>query len=99
MCRSKKVINSVCVSMIYLSFVLIPLTNHRCCNTCEDVREAYRRKGWAFNLPDGIVQCEREGWTEKIRSQKDEGCRVKGYVEVSKVIMLGHTITLMSLFH
>lgn len=22
-----------------------------CCNTCEDVREAYRRKGWAFNNP------------------------------------------------
>ena len=58
---------------------------HRCCNTCEDVREAYRRKGWAFNLPDGIVQCEKEGWTEKLRSQKDEGCRVTGYIEVSKV--------------
>ena len=33
-----------------------------CCNTCEAVREAYRKKGWAFNNADGIVQCEREGW-------------------------------------
>ena len=49
------------------------------------MREAYRRKGWAFNLPDGIVQCEKEGWTEKLRSQKDEGCRVNGYIEISKV--------------
>jgi len=77
----------LCESLIS-SNLLKPLTNHRCCNTCEDVREAYRRKGWAFNLPDGITQCEREGWTEKLRSQKDEGCRVKGYVEVSKVRML-----------
>lgn len=52
------------------------------------MREAYRRKGWAFNLPDGIVQCEKEGWTEKLRSQKDEGCRVNGYIEVSKVKVL-----------
>lgn len=52
------------------------------------MREAYRRKGWAFNLPDGIVQCEKEGWTAKLRSQKDEGCRVQGYIEVSKVDIL-----------
>jgi len=84
----------LCESLIsrLVSNLLMPLTNnHRCCNTCEDVREAYRRKGWAFNLPDGITQCEREGWTEKLRSQKDEGCRVKGYVEVSKVSMLGNS--------
>ena len=28
----------------------------KCCNTCEDVREAYRRKGWAFSSPDSIAQ-------------------------------------------
>ena len=28
-----------------------------CCNTCEDVREAYRRKGWAFNNPKVGVVC------------------------------------------
>ncbi|XP_035659537.1 endoplasmic reticulum-Golgi intermediate compartment protein 3-like [Branchiostoma floridae] len=57
----------------------------KCCNTCEDVREAYRRKGWAFNNPDTIEQCKREGWSEKLKQQKNEGCQVYGYLEVNKV--------------
>ncbi|XP_071966269.1 endoplasmic reticulum-Golgi intermediate compartment protein 3-like isoform X1 [Antedon mediterranea] len=57
----------------------------KCCNNCDDVREAYRRKGWAFNKPKGIVQCEREGWSDKMTAQKDEGCNVFGYLEVNKV--------------
>ena len=59
----------------------------RCCNSCEDVREAYRLKGWAFNNPEGIEQCSREGWSEKIKNQNKEGCRVFGYLEVNKVGM------------
>ena len=28
-----------------------------CCNTCEDVKNAYRKKGWSFdNLGQGIAQ-------------------------------------------
>lgn len=27
-----------------------------CCNNCEEVREAYRRKGWALTNPDLIDQ-------------------------------------------
>lgn len=27
-----------------------------CCNSCEDVREAYRKKGWAISNPDLIDQ-------------------------------------------
>ncbi|XP_071105582.1 endoplasmic reticulum-Golgi intermediate compartment protein 3-like [Haliotis cracherodii] len=57
----------------------------KCCNNCEDVREAYRKKGWAFNNPSGIEQCKREGWSEKMSAQKNEGCRVFGYLEVNKV--------------
>ncbi|KAL5493242.1 hypothetical protein EMCRGX_G014389 [Ephydatia muelleri] len=56
-----------------------------CCNTCEDVREAYRRKGWAFNNPKGIEQCTKEGWTDKMMEQMNEGCKVYGFLEVSKV--------------
>ena len=56
-----------------------------CCNTCEQVREAYRQKGWAFNNPQGIEQCTREGWTDKLKEQVNEGCRAHGYLEVSKV--------------
>ena len=56
-----------------------------CCNTCEEVREAYRKKGWAFSNPHGIAQCIREGWTDKLKEQVNEGCRAHGYLEVSKV--------------
>lgn len=27
-----------------------------CCNNCDEVREAYRKKGWALSNPDGIDQ-------------------------------------------
>jgi hypothetical protein len=27
-----------------------------CCNTCEDVRQAYLNRGWSFNNPDAIDQ-------------------------------------------
>ena len=49
------------------------------------MREAYRRKGWAFSNPTGIEQCTREGWTDKLKEQVNEGCRAHGYLEVSKV--------------
>eukprot|EP00047_Mylnosiga_fluctuans_P011784 m.22809 g.22809 ORF g.22809 m.22809 type:complete len:437 (-) comp3803_c0_seq1:132-1442(-) len=56
-----------------------------CCNTCEEVREAYRRRGWAMNSADGVIQCEREGWTQKMKEQSEEGCIVYGYLLVNKV--------------
>ncbi|XP_077315149.1 endoplasmic reticulum-Golgi intermediate compartment protein 3 [Lithobates pipiens] len=57
----------------------------RCCNTCDDVREAYRRKGWAFKTPDSIEQCKREGFSQKMQEQKNEGCELYGFLEVNKV--------------
>lgn len=57
----------------------------KCCNTCEEVREAYRRKGWAFRNSDNIEQCKREGWGDKLNAQKGEGCNIFGYMEVNKV--------------
>lgn len=56
-----------------------------CCNTCEQVREAYREKGWAFSDPSSIEQCVREGWTNQIKEQMNEGCHVYGLIDVSKV--------------
>lgn len=29
-----------------------------CCNNCEEVREAYRKKGWALSNPDLIDQVD-----------------------------------------
>ncbi|KAL8179273.1 UNVERIFIED_CONTAM: Endoplasmic reticulum-Golgi intermediate compartment protein 3 [Gekko kuhli] len=57
----------------------------KCCNTCDDVREAYRRRGWAFKNPDTIEQCKREGFSQKMQEQKNEGCKVYGFLEVNKV--------------
>jgi len=56
-----------------------------CCNTCNEVREAYRTKGWSFNDPDGIEQCKREGFSQDLKRMGTEGCRMFGYFEVSKV--------------
>ncbi|KAG0146743.1 hypothetical protein CROQUDRAFT_656907 [Cronartium quercuum f. sp. fusiforme G11] len=57
-----------------------------CCNTCEEVRESYVRRGWSFSDPDGIEQCVQEHWSEKIKEQSKEGCNVNGHVKVNKVI-------------
>jgi hypothetical protein len=57
----------------------------KCCNTCEEVREAYRIKGWAFSQLGRIEQCVNEGFEEKLKSQVNEGCRIYGYLLVNKV--------------
>lgn len=59
--------------------------DHQCCNNCEQVREAYRKKGWAFNNAEGITQCEREGWSDTLKAQADEGCSMHGFLLVNKV--------------
>ncbi|CAF95749.1 unnamed protein product [Tetraodon nigroviridis] len=60
----------------------------KCCNSCDDVREAYRRRGWAFKNADTIEQCKREGFTQKMQEQKNEGCQVYGVLEVNKVSLI-----------
>jgi len=57
----------------------------KCCNTCAEVQSAYQAKGWAFTDGEGIAQCEREGWTNKIKEQEEEGCNMYGFLEVNKV--------------
>lgn len=43
------------MSMLSLSLVLMQSDEH-CCNSCEEVREAYRKKGWAMTNMDLIDQ-------------------------------------------
>ncbi|OAV98407.1 hypothetical protein PTTG_05555 [Puccinia triticina 1-1 BBBD Race 1] len=57
-----------------------------CCNSCEEVRESYVRRGWSFNNPDGIEQCVQEHWSERIKEQSKEGCNINGILKVNKVI-------------
>lgn len=56
-----------------------------CCNTCDEVRAAYRRRGWALAGVEHIEQCKHDAYMDSIREQKGEGCRVWGHVEVNKV--------------
>lgn len=58
---------------------------HPCCNTCAEVKEAYRRKGWALSESLKVKQCVAEGYISNIDKQKQEGCRVHGFVSVNRV--------------
>ncbi len=57
-----------------------------CCNTCEEVREAYASVSWAFGRGENVEQCEREGYADRLDSQRKEGCRIEGALRVNKVI-------------
>lgn len=58
-----------------------------CCNTCNDVKEAYEKRGWLLTDLDGVEQCAREGVKTLASAEYDptEGCNVKGYIEVLKL--------------
>ena len=57
-----------------------------CCDTCESVREVYRRRGWQFNMR-GVAQCEKEGFYGDVSAQMaaGEGCNLYGFLEVPLV--------------
>jgi endoplasmic reticulum-Golgi intermediate compartment protein 3 len=57
-----------------------------CCNTCDEVREAYAAQSWAFGRGDNVEQCEREHYGERLDAQREEGCRIEGGLRVNKVI-------------
>ncbi|KAI9885206.1 MAG: putative PHD type zinc finger protein with BAH domain-containing protein [Watsoniomyces obsoletus] len=57
-----------------------------CCNTCDEVREAYATVSWAFGHGDNVEQCEREGYGKRLDAQRREGCRLEGGIRVNKVV-------------
>eukprot|EP00878_Enallax_costatus_P011895 GHUV01012419.1.p1 GENE.GHUV01012419.1~~GHUV01012419.1.p1 ORF type:complete len:384 (+),score=81.13 GHUV01012419.1:266-1417(+) len=57
----------------------------KCCNTCEDVRQAYTAKGWVLNNVNSIEQCKDDGYLQSINEQQGEGCHVWGHLSVNKV--------------
>ncbi|CCE64496.1 hypothetical protein TPHA_0H02930 [Tetrapisispora phaffii CBS 4417] len=61
------------------------ITDKVCCNSCEDVRQAYSEAGWAFFDGKNIEQCEREGYVKTINERLSEGCRVKGEALLNKI--------------
>lgn len=67
-----------------------------CCNTCNDVKEAYEKRGWLLTDLDGVEQCAREGVKSLAPAEYDptEGCNVKGYIEVLKLSGKFHLVRL-----
>ncbi|KAF5837666.1 endoplasmic reticulum vesicle transporter-domain-containing protein [Dunaliella salina] len=57
----------------------------QCCNTCDEVREAYRKKGWGLVMAGFVEQCKDDHYLETIEQQKGEGCRMFGHLQVNKV--------------
>ncbi|GMH32727.1 hypothetical protein BSKO_00561 [Bryopsis sp. KO-2023] len=57
----------------------------QCCNTCDDVRSAYKKKGWGFSRPAMIEQCLTEDHEQEVRVQAGEGCRMWGSLKVNRV--------------
>lgn len=58
----------------------------RCCNTCEEVRAAYRERKWAFpENPENISQCKDEKYSEKIKEAFTQGCQIYGTLIVNRV--------------
>jgi len=57
-----------------------------CCQSCEDVRQAYVGRGWSFGDPDTIEQCVQEGWSTMLKEQSSEGCNTAGRLRVNKVV-------------
>ncbi|CAH0404761.1 unnamed protein product [Chilo suppressalis] len=57
----------------------------QCCNTCEDVKEAYRLRRWALPNLATIEQCKDDESIEKTNLALKEGCQIFGYMEVNRV--------------
>ncbi|VDK52753.1 unnamed protein product [Anisakis simplex] len=54
-----------------------------CCNTCEEVKEAYSIRGWQIDI-ESVEQCKSDDWVKTLNDFKGEGCRVYGKVQVAK---------------
>ncbi|KAF2482579.1 endoplasmic reticulum vesicle transporter-domain-containing protein [Neohortaea acidophila] len=57
-----------------------------CCQTCQEVRDAYASISWSFGRGNGVEQCEREHYGEHLDEQRAEGCRIEGSIRVNKVV-------------
>eukprot|EP00993_Chasmostoma_nieuportense_P001084 NODE_1996_length_1312_cov_30.202532_g1899_i0.p1 GENE.NODE_1996_length_1312_cov_30.202532_g1899_i0~~NODE_1996_length_1312_cov_30.202532_g1899_i0.p1 ORF type:complete len:391 (+),score=125.30 NODE_1996_length_1312_cov_30.202532_g1899_i0:82-1254(+) len=56
-----------------------------CCDTCDSVKEAYRKKGWAVSPNNNVEQCLRDRLERQIRATSNEGCNIQGHLVVNKV--------------
>jgi len=61
------------------------LRSDQCCNTCEEVRESYKARGWSLSSIESVEQCVKEGVVEELAKERTEGCRIFGKLNVNKV--------------
>lgn len=59
------------------------VTFFSCCNTCEDVLDAYRIRKWNMQV-DKIEQCKGK-YKRTDEDAFKEGCRIQGHLEVNRV--------------
>lgn len=58
----------------------------RCCNTCNDLIQAYQRKQWSVNdILRNSTQCIHDRAKHFANLAPDEGCMVSGHMLVNKV--------------
>lgn len=58
-----------------------------CCNTCEEVKDAYKLRRWEIEDISVIEQCQNELINEPNQKENhiEEGCRLYGKIDVGKV--------------
>ncbi|KAA6386095.1 MAG: putative Endoplasmic reticulum-Golgi intermediate compartment protein 3 [Streblomastix strix] len=56
----------------------------KCCNSCNDLLNAYFRKGFNENLALGELQCTGQGREDLYVSQDRGGCNIHGVIGVSR---------------
>lgn len=56
-----------------------------CCNTCDDVKRAYKRQGWSIKIHE-VEQCQALASAESLKEQyaEDGGCQLYGTIELNK---------------
>lgn len=57
----------------------------RCCNTCDDVKRAYKLKNWDFR-PSSVEQCKNQSSQNEMYDKAfKEGCQLYGTLLVNRV--------------
>lgn len=70
----------------------------KCCNTCDELKEAYMASDLSLEDADGKEQCVRESVLDEQLAQDGEGCRFQGTMLVNRVAGNFH-VALGKTFH
>jgi hypothetical protein len=56
-----------------------------CCNTCQEVKDAYERMGWKFHA-QVVAQCSSDAYLTNMKEQfaEEGGCQVSGKISLTR---------------